>query len=199
MQVTQLLSELSALRTAKCAAERSSMDLQNKLEALEEEKERAEMGQDMITRQTQQLLSDRQQLLRDLEGKDDAVRGLESQVDHLAHQLELALADREVLIGHLERVAPNGELQALMSYLGVEHDDGEGELSGGLESLGLGSLGDGGGSYDFGPYEGGLDAYGGSVSEGGLDAYGGNVSEGGLGGTSGSGSELMSEGGVEAA
>lgn len=45
--------------------------------------------------------------------KDEVVRGLASGLDHLQHQLELALQDRELLMQKLTKVADQTEIDAL--------------------------------------------------------------------------------------
>jgi hypothetical protein len=55
--------------------------------------------------------------------KDDAVRGLEAGLDHLQHQLELALTDRQVLLQELAKVADKGEMELLQQAL---QDEGGG-------------------------------------------------------------------------
>jgi hypothetical protein len=95
----------------------------------------------------QALLEDRQQLLRALEGKDEAVRQLEAQVDHLSHELELAVGDKELLLSHLERVGGQAAVAALgldageslssYGYLDGVYEEG----LGGLDALGSSSGG----------------------------------------------------------
>jgi hypothetical protein len=62
--------------------------------------------------------------------KDDAVRGLEAGLDHLQHQLELALTDRQVLLEQLAKVADKGEMEALQQALQEEGGGGSRRQSG---------------------------------------------------------------------
>jgi hypothetical protein len=48
------------------------------------------------------------------------VRGLEAGLDHLQHQLELALTDRQLLLEQLAKVADMGEVEALQQALQEE-------------------------------------------------------------------------------
>uniref|UniRef100_A0A383VY99 Uncharacterized protein n=1 Tax=Tetradesmus obliquus TaxID=3088 RepID=A0A383VY99_TETOB len=117
---SKLLGELQQLRLAKAAAESRQVSLLQQLGALEAEKERAEESQEMISRETAKLLDDKRKLLRDLGSKDDAVRGLEAGLDHLHHQLELALTDRQLLLEQLSKVADKGEMDLLQQALQEE-------------------------------------------------------------------------------
>lgn len=60
--------------------------------------------------------------------KDEAVRGLEAGLHHLSHQLELALADRQLLLSELCKVADGSEVAALAAALeeGRGGDSGDG-------------------------------------------------------------------------
>lgn len=69
--------------------------------------------QEFISRQTEVLLADKQQLLSALGSKDEAVRSLQGGLDHLTHQLDMALRDREVLMGQLAKVVSVGDLELL--------------------------------------------------------------------------------------
>ncbi|KAF6254648.1 hypothetical protein COO60DRAFT_1703219 [Scenedesmus sp. NREL 46B-D3] len=129
---SKLLGELQQLRQAKAAAESRQVSLLQRLGTLEAEKERAEESQEMISRETAKLLDDKHKLLNDLGSKDDAVRGLEAGLDHLQHQLELALTDRQLLLEELTKVADKGEMEMLQQAL-----QEEGGVSGRCSSAGL--------------------------------------------------------------
>lgn len=79
--------------------------------------------------------------MSDLTSKDDAVRDLQSNMDHLQHQLHIALTDRELLLQQLRTLAGDGaapELAALtaaMSPSGYSQDLDE------LEAFAHGEIG----------------------------------------------------------
>jgi hypothetical protein len=53
------------------------------------------------------------------------VRGLEAGLDHLQHQLELALTDRQLLLEQLSKVADKGEMDLLQQALQEEGGGGD--------------------------------------------------------------------------
>jgi hypothetical protein len=57
------------------------------------------------------------------------VRGLEAGLDHLQHQLELALTDRQLLLEQLAKVADKGEMDLLQQALEQEEGGGSGRPS----------------------------------------------------------------------
>ena len=136
-----LVRQVAQLRALAASAAEGQQQLRARAAALAAEKEAAEGSERLVSAQTAALLAERARLLEEVAAGRDAVRAVEAVAGRMAHQLSLALDDRDALLSRLAGLVAPDELRAIEAAMRLDDDSGDG--GDGLDGLGGGLSGGG--------------------------------------------------------
>lgn len=81
-------------------------EVTDRVRAIAEEKQRLDEAQELLTWQTEKLLTEKSRLLHAINERDTELQRLQANVDDLENELDLALSERDALIERIRQVAP---------------------------------------------------------------------------------------------